>query len=51
MPVDEAQDTHLTLLSTLSYHLMDEEVQRKINEITENEAMKRFIEMIFKKGR
>lgn len=51
VPVDEAQDTHLTLLSTLSYHLMDEEVQRKINEITENEAMKRFIEMIFKKGR
>lgn len=51
VPVDEAQATHLALLSTLSYHLMDEEVQRKINEITENEEMKRFIEMIFKKGR
>lgn len=51
VPEKDRQNTHLTLLSTLSYHLIDEQVQERIKGIRDNKEMEQYIELIFQKGR
>lgn len=51
VPEKDRQNTHLTLLSTLSYHLIDEQVQEKIKRIRDDKEMEQYIELIFQKGK
>lgn len=51
VPKEDTDNRHLSLLSTLAYHLMDEKIKKQVKTIQEEKEMRRLIETIFEKGR
>ncbi len=51
VPVDKANQTHLELLSTLAYHLIDQDTKHRLKTIKEPIEMRGFIKSLFERGR
>ncbi|MFC6463491.1 PTS sugar transporter subunit IIA [Marinilactibacillus sp. GCM10026970] len=51
VPEKDTDNTHLGLLSTLAYHLMDGETKRQIKSIQSESELIKYVRDIFKEGR
>lgn len=50
IPASDTTNVHLKLLSKLAYHLADEEYQKKIHSITDEDAMKQLMEEMMQRS-